>query len=217
MTYLAKARKDDLKILTAELGLEIGEMMRVIDFKKLILTSKDYEEQFTKTLLETIIETRVPAERYEKEKNDYKRKQGLILELEPMKLSMTATSTNISAAYECEQVDIGEVDYRKHLDDFLPVRIIGRLECGRTHLEVSEELGIAQSVISRLWQRFQDDGNVSRCYSTGCLRVTTPNENRYIFGSYYQRKQTEHSIRPVSSALFSYWYDSFQGRPFTDA
>ncbi|GFS99183.1 HTH_Tnp_Tc3_2 domain-containing protein [Trichonephila clavipes] len=26
-----------------------------------------------------------------------------------------------------------------------------------TQLEVSEELGIAQSVISRLWQRFQDD------------------------------------------------------------
>ncbi|GFT28124.1 cubilin [Trichonephila clavipes] len=46
---------------------------------------------------------------------------------------------------------------RKHLDDFLCGRIIGRLECGRTQLEVSEELGIAQSVISRLWQRFQDD------------------------------------------------------------
>ncbi|GFU62039.1 uncharacterized protein TNCV_717641 [Trichonephila clavipes] len=45
---------------------------------------------------------------------------------------------------------------RKHLDDFLRGRIIGRLECGRTQLEVSEELGIAQSVISRLWQRFQD-------------------------------------------------------------
>ncbi|GFX14232.1 transposable element Tcb1 transposase [Trichonephila clavipes] len=40
---------------------------------------------------------------------------------------------------------------------FLRGRIIGRLECGRTQLEVSEELGIAQSVISRLWQRFQDD------------------------------------------------------------
>ncbi|GFW28242.1 cubilin [Trichonephila clavipes] len=48
---------------------------------------------------------------------------------------------------------------RKHLDDFLRGRIIGRLECGRTQLEVSEELGIAQSVIFRLWQRFQDDGN----------------------------------------------------------
>ncbi|GFW07679.1 transposable element Tcb1 transposase [Trichonephila clavipes] len=47
-------------------------------------------------------------------------------------------------------------------------------------LEVSEELGIAQSVISRLWQRFQDDGNVSRCYSTGLPRVTTPNEDRYL-------------------------------------
>ncbi|GFT60186.1 transposable element Tcb2 transposase [Trichonephila clavipes] len=35
--------------------------------------------------------------------------------------------------------------------------MFGRLECGRTQLEVSEKLGIAQSVISRLWQRFQDD------------------------------------------------------------
>ncbi|GBM93371.1 Transposable element Tcb2 transposase [Araneus ventricosus] len=69
---------------------------------------------------------------------------------------------------------------RKHLDDFLRGRIIGRLECGRTQLEVSEELGIAQSVISRLWQRFQDDVNVSRCYSTGRPRVTTPNEDRYL-------------------------------------
>ncbi|GBM29979.1 hypothetical protein AVEN_167452-1 [Araneus ventricosus] len=34
--------------------------------------------------------------------------------------------------------------------------------------------------ISRLWQRFQDDGNVSRCYSTGRPRVTTPNEDRYL-------------------------------------
>ncbi|GFU42030.1 uncharacterized protein TNCV_4677141 [Trichonephila clavipes] len=99
---------------------------------------------------------------------------------------------------------------RKNLDDFLRGRTIGRLECGRNQLEVSKELGIAQSVISRLWQRFQDDGNVSRCYSTGRPRVTTPNEDRYIFGSYCQKKQTEHSIRPVSSALFSYWYDSFK-------
>ncbi|GFT43264.1 HTH_Tnp_Tc3_2 domain-containing protein [Trichonephila clavipes] len=70
---------------------------------------------------------------------------------------------------------------RKHLDDFLRGRIIGRLECGRTQLEVSEELGIAQSVISRFWQRFQDDGNVSRCYSICRSRVTTPNEDQYIY------------------------------------
>ncbi|GFX70722.1 retrovirus-related Pol polyprotein from transposon 17.6 [Trichonephila clavipes] len=99
MAYLAKARKDDLKTLATELGLEIGETMRVIDFKNLILASKDYDEQFTKTLLETIIETRVQAKRDEKEENYYKRKQeGLILKLEHMKLSMTTTSTNTSAA-----------------------------------------------------------------------------------------------------------------------
>ncbi|GFX51363.1 transposable element Tcb1 transposase [Trichonephila clavipes] len=69
---------------------------------------------------------------------------------------------------------------RKHLDNFLRERIIGRLECRHTQLEVSEELGIAQSAISRLWQRFQDDGNVSRSYSTGRLQVTTPNDDRYL-------------------------------------
>ncbi|GFT60728.1 uncharacterized protein TNCV_3584391 [Trichonephila clavipes] len=72
---------------------------------------------------------------------------------------------------------------RKHLGNFLRGRIIGRLECGCTQLEVSEELGIAQSVISRLWQRFQDDGNVSRCHSTGRPRVTMPNEDRFSLRS----------------------------------
>ncbi|GFV66244.1 uncharacterized protein TNCV_2631851 [Trichonephila clavipes] len=37
-----------------------------------------------------------------------------------------------------------------------------------------EELGIARSVFSRLWQRFQDDGNVSRCYSTGRPELQRP-------------------------------------------
>ncbi|GFS76076.1 transposable element Tcb1 transposase [Trichonephila clavipes] len=75
-------------------------------------------------------------------------------------------------------------------------------------LEVSEELGITQSVISKLWQRFQDDGNVSRDVSA---QVTPELQRRMrtgIFGSYCQTKQ--HSIRPVSSALFSYRYDSFK-------
>ncbi|GFT87617.1 transposable element Tcb2 transposase [Trichonephila clavipes] len=98
---------------------------------------------------------------------------------------------------------------RKYLDNFLRGRIIGRLECGRTQLEVSEELGIAYSSVNyRLWQRFQDNGSVSRCYSTGRTRIATPNEDWYLantdknvsFGSYCQKKQTEHSIRPVSSA-----------------
>ncbi|GFT99657.1 transposable element Tcb1 transposase [Trichonephila clavipes] len=50
----------------------------------------------------------------------------------------------------------------------------------RIQLEVSEEHGIAQSVICRLWKRFQDNGNVSRCYSTGRPRVTTLTEDPYL-------------------------------------
>ncbi|GFT23189.1 transposable element Tcb1 transposase [Trichonephila clavipes] len=67
--------------------------------------------------------------------------------------------TSTLKAFQCNNRIV--MAQRKHLDDFLRGRIIGRLECGRTQLEVSEELGIAQSVISTLWQRFQDDGNVS--------------------------------------------------------
>ena len=63
---------------------------------------------------------------------------------------------------------------------FLHDGIIARLEHGHTRIEISEVLVISQSIISRLWQRFQDDGNKSRCYSKGSPRVTTPNEDRYL-------------------------------------
>ncbi|GFY31766.1 uncharacterized protein TNCV_4200751 [Trichonephila clavipes] len=105
---------------------------------------------------------------------------------------------------------------RKHLDDFLRGRIIGRLEYGHTQLEVSEELGITLSVISRLWKRFQDDGNVSRCYSTGRPPVTTPNEVRYI----WQLLPKETDGAQHQTCLVSYLQlpvRQFQGRPCTDA
>ncbi|GFY16561.1 transposable element Tcb1 transposase [Trichonephila clavipes] len=90
----------------------------------------------------------------------------------------------------------------KHLEDFLRGRIIGRLEWGRTQLEVSEELGIAQSVISRLWQRFQDDGTAIRSYSTGCPQVTTPNEDRYLAVTANRNRRSKASdlSRQLSSA-----------------
>lgn len=86
--------------------------------------------------------------------------------------------TSVLQAAQCNNRVI--MTQRTHLDDFLRGRIIGRLECGRTQMEVSEELGIAQSVISRLWQRFQNDGNVSRRYSRGRPRITTANDDRYL-------------------------------------
>ncbi|GFW77017.1 uncharacterized protein TNCV_2724471 [Trichonephila clavipes] len=90
------------------------------------------------------------------------------------------------------------------------------MECGRTHLEVSEELGITQSVISRLCQRFQDDGNVSRCYSTGHHRVTTPNEDQYIWQLLpKETDRAQHLTCLVSS--FQLPVRQFEGRQCTDA
>ncbi|GFT04483.1 transposable element Tcb1 transposase [Trichonephila clavipes] len=63
--------------------------------------------------------------------------------------------TSALKAFQCNNRIV--LAHRKHLDIFLRVRIIGRLECGRTQLQISEELGIAQSVISSLWQQFQYD------------------------------------------------------------
>ncbi|GFU94429.1 transposable element Tcb1 transposase [Trichonephila clavipes] len=57
--------------------------------------------------------------------------------------------TSALKAFQCNNRIV--MAQRKHLEDFLRGRIIGRLECGRTQLEVSEELGITESVISRLW------------------------------------------------------------------
>ncbi|GFT35341.1 transposable element Tcb2 transposase [Trichonephila clavipes] len=108
--------------------------------------------------------------------------------------------TSALKAFQCNNRIV--MAQRKHLDDFLRGRIIERLECGPTQLEVSEELGIAQSVISRLWQRFQVDDNVSRCYSTGSPRVTTPNEHRYfsVTAKRNRRSTASNLSRQLSSA-----------------
>ncbi|GFX62602.1 transposable element Tcb1 transposase [Trichonephila clavipes] len=68
--------------------------------------------------------------------------------------------TSALKAFQCNNRIV--MAQRKHLDDFLRGRIIGRLEWGRIQMEVSEELGITQSVLSRLWQRFQDDVTAKR-------------------------------------------------------
>ncbi|GFX61996.1 HTH_Tnp_Tc3_2 domain-containing protein [Trichonephila clavipes] len=109
--------------------------------------------------------------------------------------------TSALKAFQCNNRIV--MAQMKHLEDFLRGRIIGRLECGCTQLEVSEELGIAQSVISGLWQRFQDDGNVSRYYSTGRPRVTTPKEDRYIYLAVTAKRNRRSTASDLSRLLSS--------------
>ncbi|GBM64697.1 hypothetical protein AVEN_175194-1 [Araneus ventricosus] len=121
--------------------------------------------------------------------------------------------TSALKAFQCNNRIV--MAQRKHLDNFLRGRIIGRLECGRSQLEVSEELGIAQSVICKLWQRFQDDGNVSRCYSTGRSEL----QHRMRTGIWQLLPKltdgAQHQTCLVSSLLLP--VRQFQGRPCTDA
>ncbi|GFX50281.1 transposable element Tcb1 transposase [Trichonephila clavipes] len=71
----------------------------------------------------------------------------------------------------------------------------GELQCLLKQLEVSEELGTVAL------ERFQDDGNVSRCYSTGRPRVTTPNEDRYLAVTGRNRRSTASDLsHQLSSA-----------------
>ncbi|GFX69212.1 transposable element Tc3 transposase [Trichonephila clavipes] len=51
---------------------------------------------------------------------------------------------------------------RRHLDAFTRGRIIGKLEEGRSVTSVAEEYGIAHSIVSRLWRRFQTTGTAIR-------------------------------------------------------
>ncbi|GFT28315.1 HTH_Tnp_Tc3_2 domain-containing protein [Trichonephila clavipes] len=57
--------------------------------------------------------------------------------------------------------------------------------------------------VSRLWQRFQDDGNVSRCHSTCHLRVTTPNEDRYIYLAVTAKRNRRSKASDLSRQLSS--------------
>ncbi|GFW71758.1 transposable element Tcb1 transposase [Trichonephila clavipes] len=85
-------------------------------------------------------------------------------------------------------------------------------------LEVSEKLGIAQSVLPRLWQRFQDDGNMSRCYSTGRPRVTKPNEDLYLaVTAKRNRRSTASDLSRQLSSATDMTVSHTQDRPCTDA
>ncbi|GFT96522.1 transposable element Tcb2 transposase [Trichonephila clavipes] len=69
---------------------------------------------------------------------------------------------------------------RSHLTDSKAWRVVGRLEEGQTQAEVAQAIGVSQSVISRIWNRFLETGNAGRRPGQGRRRATTPNEDRYL-------------------------------------
>ncbi|GFW69730.1 transposable element Tcb2 transposase [Trichonephila clavipes] len=57
---------------------------------------------------------------------------------------------------------------------------LGWLEEGQTQAEVAQAIGVSQSVISRIWNRFLETGSAGRRPGQGRRRTTTPNEDRYL-------------------------------------
>ncbi|GFV40642.1 transposable element Tcb2 transposase [Trichonephila clavipes] len=69
---------------------------------------------------------------------------------------------------------------RSHLTNSEAWRVVGRLEGGQTLAEVAQAIGVSQSVISRIWNRFLETGSAGRRPGQGRKRATTPNEDRYL-------------------------------------
>ncbi|GFS65708.1 transposable element Tcb2 transposase [Trichonephila clavipes] len=69
---------------------------------------------------------------------------------------------------------------RSHLTDLEAWRVVGRLEGGQTQAEVAQVIGVSQSVISRIWNRFLETGSAGQRPGQGRRRTTTPNEDRYL-------------------------------------
>ncbi|GFX83327.1 transposable element Tcb2 transposase [Trichonephila clavipes] len=88
---------------------------------------------------------------------------------------------------------------RRQLGMFTKGRIVGMLESSRLQTEVSRILNVDQSVISRLWQRFQRTGDITRQPVSGRSRVLTPRKDRYMVIS--ARRQRGSTARALGSAL----------------
>ncbi|GFW23283.1 HTH_Tnp_Tc3_2 domain-containing protein [Trichonephila clavipes] len=66
------------------------------------------------------------------------------------------------------------------LPESMAWRVIGRLESGQTQRSVADAIGVARSVVARLWNQFQETGNVRRRPGAGRPRTTTSTDDRYI-------------------------------------
>ncbi|GFT88776.1 transposable element Tcb2 transposase [Trichonephila clavipes] len=69
---------------------------------------------------------------------------------------------------------------RSHLTDSEAWRVVGRLDGGQTQAEIAQAIGVSQSVISRICNRFLETGSARRRPEQSRRRATTPNEDRYL-------------------------------------
>ena len=64
------------------------------------------------------------------------------------------------------------VAVRQHLGPNDVARAVGMLKMGFQQHQVADILGVSQSVVARLWSRFQETGRYTRCPGQGRGRCT---------------------------------------------
>ncbi|GFU78774.1 HTH_Tnp_Tc3_2 domain-containing protein [Trichonephila clavipes] len=70
---------------------------------------------------------------------------------------------------------------QRDLPESMAWRVIGRdWNPGKTQRSVADTVGVARSVVSRMWNRFKETGNVRRRSGAGRPRATTSSYDRYI-------------------------------------
>ncbi|GFV13030.1 SCAN box domain-containing protein [Trichonephila clavipes] len=75
MAYLAKGNKPDLLSVCEEMGVEIDPSSKVVDIKKLILSSESYVEEEMKIILDRVISDRKEQERSKQEEKEREEKE----------------------------------------------------------------------------------------------------------------------------------------------
>jgi transposase len=67
-----------------------------------------------------------------------------------------------------------------HLNEDQRNSAIARLQAGETQTHVSRVLNVSQSNLSRLWDRYQQQGSTHDRPRSGRPRVTTPAQDRHV-------------------------------------
>ncbi|GBM63815.1 hypothetical protein AVEN_262703-1 [Araneus ventricosus] len=106
MAFLGKARKEDLIILVRELGEEVTPDLKIIDLGKLIVASTNYETEFVKELLNTVISQRTEKaeqrkfkiEIEERRKREERKREERKFQLEKLKLQNESFNSAVSGS-----------------------------------------------------------------------------------------------------------------------